>query len=556
MVQRLYMGEKPGQRLQALAEFDGARDRRAARAADLKASWNKWRRNRYSNAAKLGQNVYGLGQRGLAGLGNAAGALGRGAAGAAGVLGTYGMAGLTRAQAAALAAAQGTRKLAGNAGNAARLALKRGLFGKRTLTEDQIRGLKEGESLNSPAFLNRLKRARTLELIGKKEALPLQPEGESAKINWPENMNDDERKKITEQVDDEFKRKGGLKALVKQFPGMLQFLGNKSLTVLYYAGLIPVGILASLGLGAEALVGAAGRGLGAIGTGLGSLAQGVKNRLATLKGPNLSGIYKGYRKVKHAAGRYLRGNINLEKVDASGKPIIPDDSYYTGFRAAARNLLRGKIGRTESARIRSAKTRATRDLFCKEHEDNCDEYGKVKNNSKSAFEDYNKKKQIALKLNTPSSTPTSSNTPSTTAKKSGGIMSGARRFFGKIGSYFTKKSTGNSVATNNSKGNSTIQPGLLARTRKALGNAVKAVGSGFSSAAGKAANALRAVRKGLSNIGPEYKRLREERKGLTVAATALKSAANSPNPAVQQKAVETATTAVTQAVQAPLQPTP
>ena len=542
-------GETPRKRFEALTEINAERraaflerKKRAAERAAAAASWNQWRSNRYNNAGKVGQALYGYGAAGLSGLGTAAGTLGRGAAGAAGLLGRGAAGAAGTLGAYGLAAARGTRNLAGRAGNISRLGLKRGLFGKRTLTEDQEKLKKADESLNSPAFLKRVKRARTLQLIDDKHSqlgkpLPMQGKEEDAAIQWGD-LTADQHKEIEDKVTEELQRKGGARELVRKFPGMLQYLGNKSLTVLYYAGLIPVALLTGLGLGAKALVGAAGRGLGAIGTRLGSLAQGVKNTLGSLKAPNL-------RSMKHQAARYLRGNSYLESLKKNGKAVPA--GYYRGLRASLRNLVMGKIGRTESARIRSATTRAKRDIFCKENEKFCDEYGKVLDNkeAKAAYEAF-----MAL-ANLPDATSESPsnnlekiakspNKVASETKKSSGFFSGTKRLFGKAGSYlgslFTRKSSANTVAPAADKSNSPIKPGLMARTRKALGNAANAVGSGFKTAAGKVVNAFKALGEGVSAVSPAYQKLQQQR--IDNAVKKLESAANSGNPAEQEKALQ------------------
>ncbi len=546
-------GETPRKRFEALTEINAERraaflerKKRAAERAAAAASWNQYRSNRWNNARNIGQALYGYGAAGLSGLGTAAGTLGRGAAGAAGLLGRGAAGAAGTLGAYGLAAARGTRNLVGRAGNISRLGLKRGLFGKRTLTEDQEKLKKADESLNSPAFLKRVKRARTLQLIDEKHntlgkpLLPIQGKEEDAAINWGD-LTPDQHKEIEDKVTEELQRKGGARELVRKFPGMLQYLGNKSLTVLYYAGLIPVALLTGLGLGAKALVGAAGRGLGAIGTRLGSLAQGVKNTLGSLKAPNL-------RSMKHQAARYLRGNSYLESLKKNGKAVPA--GYYRGLQASLRNLVMGKIGRTESARIRSATTRAKRDIFCKENEAFCDKYGKVLDN-KEANDAYQAFMALA-NLPDPSSEspnksksankPKSPNKAASETKKSSGVWSGTKRLFGKAGSYlgslFTRKGSANTVApaAANSKSNSPIKPGLMARTRKALGNAANAVGSGFKTAAGKVVNAFKALGEGVSAVSPAYKKLQQQR--INKAVEEVKSAAKSDDPAKQEKALQ------------------
>lgn len=550
------IGEAPRKRFEALKEINAEsraalaeRKRRADERAAAAASWNRYRSNRWNNAARIGQALYGYGAAGLSGLGTAAGTLGRGAAGAAGLLGRGAAGAAGTLGAYGLAAARGTRNLAGRAGNISRLALKRGLFGKRTLTKDQETLKKVDESLNSPAFLKRVKRARTLQLIDEEHnklgsPLPGQAKDEDAAINWGV-LTAEQHKKIEDKVTEELQRKGGARELVRKFPGMLQYLGDKSLSILYYAGLIPVALLTGLGLGAKALVGAAGRGLGAIGTRLGSLAQGVKNTLGSLKAPNL-------RSMKHQAARYLRGNSYLESLKKNGKAVPA--GYYRGLQASLRNLVMGKFGRTESARIKSATTRAKRDIFCKENGQFCDEYGKVLD-SKEAKDAYQAFMAMANLPDPSSESPSnnlekinstlfakSANKVASETKKSSGVWSGTKRLFGKAGSYlgslFTRKGSANTVApaAANSKSNSPIKPGLMARTRKALGNAANAVGRGFKTAAGKVVNAFKALGEGVSAVSPAYQKLQQQR--IENAVKKLESAANSGNPATQEKALQ------------------
>ena len=546
-------GEAPRKRFEALtdinAESRAAFLERQKRAAAAAASWNEYRTKRWNNAARIGQALYGYGAAGLSGLGTAAGTLGRGAAGAAGLLGRGAAGAAGTLGAYGLAAARGTRNLAGRAGNISRLGLKRGLFGKRTLTEDQEKLKKADESLNSPAFLKRVKRARTIQLIEEKlkelkKPLPIQGNEDTA-IQWG-YLTPDQHKEIEDKVTEELQRKGGARELVRKFPGMLQYLGNKSLSILYYAGLIPVALLTGLGLGAKALVGAAGSGLGAIGTRLGSLAQGVKNTLGSLKAPNL-------RSMKHQAARYLRGNSYLESLKKNGKAVPA--GYYRGLQASLRNLVMGKFGRTESARIKSATTRAKRDIFCKEKGQFCDEYGKVLDTkeAKDAYEAFMAMANLpdatsespSNNLEKINSTAKSQNKVASETKKSSGVWSGTKRLFGKAGSYlgslFTRKGSANTVApaAGNSKSNSAIKPGLMARTRKALGNAANAVGRGFKSAAGKVVNAFKALGEGVSAVSPAYQKLQQQR--IDNAVEKLESAAKSGNPATQEEALKEAT---------------